>query len=59
MDATEARTWLAYVYNSRGDLTDDVWCKFKAWCEVNNIHLDDPRYEDLPTGLANCSQEGT
>jgi hypothetical protein len=48
MDANEAKTWLAYVYNCRGDLTPLVWDKFKAWCEANGIHLDDPRFEELP-----------
>ena len=48
MDEYEARDWLAYIYNCRGDLTDAVWEKYKRWCEANGIHCFNPHFDQLP-----------
>jgi hypothetical protein len=40
---TEQEMWLCRIYNSRGyGLPEEVWAKFKLFCEANNLTAEPP-----------------
>ena len=36
----DARWWVCFIYNSRGQLTPATWEEFKRFCESNDL-MDD------------------